>query len=175
MIKLKINKLFLLLLFVFSILGVFGNSNNVSAVQNSSYNPDIANKLVNRCDFIADYLSQTARINELAARQNKVRGWEFILRRLGEVQQGYSKFNIDYADLAGDINKLRSQLEQFKVDFEVYDDEFQGLIAIDCGTNPERFWQKLESVKTFRSGIALASENFTNSLDELLKKEESKW
>jgi hypothetical protein len=177
MFKIGFNKIMLGLTLLFGVLGLtsVGGNTSVSAVENSSYNSEIESKLISRCSFINEYISQTARINELAARQNKVRGWEFILRRLGEIQQGYEKFDIDYAELAGNISRLRSQLEQFKVDFEAYDREFQRLISINCRNNPLGFWTQLEVVRSFRSGIALASENFTSSFNETLKSEEAKW
>lgn len=141
----------------------------------SSYNSDIAQKLVNRCDLIKDYLAQTARINELAARQNKVRGWEYILRQLEVTGQNYTKFNVDEAGLKSGVATLKKQLEQFKADFEVYDGAFQKLNSLDCAKQPEVFWNALENVRSLRTGIALAADNFNLNLSNLLQGEEAKW
>jgi hypothetical protein len=46
--------------------------------------PEIEQKLTARCPVIKEYLAQTVRINELAARQNKVRGWEYLLEEPGQ-------------------------------------------------------------------------------------------
>lgn len=141
----------------------------------STYNSEIANKLVTRCDLIKDYLSKTVRINELAARQNKVRGWEYLLRRLSNLEDSYGKFSTDYSVLAADIVSLRQQLEQFKVDFEAYDGEFQRLLATNCTNNPQGFWKQLETVRSFRAGIALSAENYKTNLSNVISKEEGKW
>ncbi len=141
----------------------------------SSYNSDIAAKLTSRCDLVKDYLSQTARINELAARQNKVRGWEYILRQLGESKPKYDKFSVDYSELALSVQSLKLQLEQFKVDFENYDAAFDRLIRLDCVRQPELFWRQLETLRSFRAGVSLASENFKISLGQIIAREELKW
>jgi hypothetical protein len=141
----------------------------------SSYNSDIAFKLTSRCDLVKDYLSQTARINELAARQNKVRGWEYILRQLSESKPKYEKFNVDYSELASAVQSLKLQLEQFKVDFENYDLAFDKLVKSDCVRQPEIFWRQLETLRSFRAGVSLASENFKSSLGQTIAREELKW
>lgn len=140
-----------------------------------SYNTSIAQKLISRCDLIKDYLAQTARINELAARQNKVRGWEYVLRRLGETKSKYQKFGVDYKELDASLQSLNQQLEQFKVDFETYDAAFQRLQAIDCARQPEAFWNQLETLRSFRNGVSLAADNFKLSLSQVLAKEEARW
>ncbi len=173
----KISKLFLSLVALVALSSSFFYS-SVAAVETStgsSYNADIAQKLVSRCDLIRDYLTQTTRINELAARQNKVRGWEYILRQLESTGDSYTKLNEDSSNLKAGVSSLKKQLEQFKADFEVYDGAFQRLNAIDCAKQPEIFWRELEGVRTLRTGIALASDNFNLSLDNLLKSEEAKW
>lgn len=139
------------------------------------YSPEIGSKLVTRCDLIKDYLSRTVRINELSTRQNKVRGWEYILRRLSNLQEGYSKFGVDYNELSSEMASLRRQLDQFKVDFEAYDAEFQSLLGVSCKDNPQEFWRQLETLRSFRSGIALSSENYKNSLMGVVVKESNKW
>jgi chromosome segregation ATPase len=141
----------------------------------TTYNPSIAQKLTSRCDLVKDYLAQTARINELAARQNKVRGWEYVLRRLGESKSKYSKFGVDYKELDGSLQSLNQQLEQFKVDFETYDAAFQRLQSMDCVKQPETFWNQLETLRSFRNGVALAADNFKTSLSQVLAREEAKW
>lgn len=141
----------------------------------SSYNSDIAQKLSSRCELIKDYLSQTARINDLAARQNKVRGWEYVLRKLKEHKSQYERFGIPYTELESNLVVLNEQLEQFKVDFETYDSAFQRLQSIDCVKQPEAFWNQLETLRSFRTGISLAADNFKASLSQVLAKEEAKW
>ncbi len=141
----------------------------------SSYNNDIGQKLVTRCDLIKDYMSQTVRINELAARQNKVRGWEYILRQLSENKSAYAKFNVSFTELEGKVKELKQQLEQFKVDFEAYDAAFQRLLSVSCKDQPQEFWYQLEVLRSFRSGVSLAAENYKNSLGSVILKEEAKW
>lgn len=154
----------------------FGSSglSPVSA-ESTPYSTDIASKLVTRCDLIKDYLSKTVRINELATRQNKVRGWEYILRQLDDLQDNYGRFSVDYSELSANIAPLRQQLEQFKVDFEAYDREFQKLLNTDCRVDPGGFWAQLDTVKSFRSGITLSSDNYKASLLLAISKEEAKW
>lgn len=149
----------------------------VKAEDNSPtpYNSEIASRLVTRCDLIKDYLSKTVRINELSTRQNKVRGWEYMLRRLSNLQEGYSKFGVDYNELSSEMASLRRQLDQFKVDFEAYDAEFQSLLGVSCKDSPQEFWRQLETLRSFRSGIALSSENYKNSLMGVVVKESNKW
>ncbi len=164
------------LAFLFIVLAL--SVSRTSAVEDatqSSYNSDIAAKLTSRCDLVKDYLSQTARINELAARQNKVRGWEYILRQLGESKPKYDKFSVDYSELALSVQSLKLQLEQFKVDFENYDAAFDRLIRLDCVRQPELFWRQLETLRSFRAGVSLASENFKISLGQIIAREELKW
>lgn len=139
------------------------------------YTQDIGNKLVTRCDLIKEYLSKSVRINELAARQNRVRGWEYVLRRLGNLNESYAKFNVNHSELGSNLSSLRQQLEQFKVDFEAYDSEFQRLLAINCKTNPQEFWRQLETLRSFRNGIALSVENYKASLSAVISKEDAKW
>ncbi len=145
------------------------------SVASSTYNTDVAQKLTSRCGLIKDYLSQTARINDLAARQNKVRGWEYILRRLKESKSKYEKFEVSFNELEATLEPLNQQLEQFKVDFETYDSAFQRLQSIDCEKQPENFWSQLQTLRAFRTGISLAAENFKASLSQVLAKEEVKW
>ncbi|MDQ5913406.1 MAG: hypothetical protein QG623_24 [Patescibacteria group bacterium] len=157
-------------------LSTFVKPYSATAVDNpSSYNDSIGQKLVTRCDLIKDYLAQTVRINELAARQNKVRGWEYILRQLAENKPVYSKFNISYSELEADIKVLKQQLEQFKVDFEAYDGAFQRLISIDCKNQPQQFWVQLEDLRSFRAGVSLAAENYSASVTQVISREEAKW
>lgn len=141
----------------------------------TTYSPEIASKLVTRCDIIKDYLSKTVRIDELATRQNKVRGWEYILRRLDNLEESYKKFNVDNNELSSNIVSLRQQLEQFKVDFEAYDGEFQRLLAVSCKANPQEFWRQLETLRSFRAGIALSADNYKASLSSVVAKEDVKW
>lgn len=141
----------------------------------STYNDSIGQKLVTRCDLVKEYLSQTVRINELAARQNKVRGWEYILRQLSENKSAYEKFEIGFSQLESNIKDLRQQLEQFKVDFEAYDASFQRLLSISCQNQPKQFWDQLEVLRSFRSGVSLAAENYKTSLSNVISIEEAKW
>lgn len=171
--RIKVNTLLVaLLLLVSSALIVWPIG--VSA-ETAPYTAETATKLVTRCDLIKDYLSKTVRINELSARQNKVRGWEYILRRLADLEDSYGKFSVDYSELSATNNNLRKQLEQFKVDFEAYDGEFQRLLNIDCKTDPAGFWRQLDNVRSFRSGISISSENYKASLSSAISKEEVKW
>ncbi len=168
--------LFLVLLMV-GLVGLAWPSSGlaIDAVSGSGYNSDIAQKIVGRCDLIKDYLTQTARINELAARQNKVRGWEYILRQLESTGQSYAKLNVSSDELKSGVTNLKKQLDQFKTDFEVYDGAFQKLNNIDCVNQPEAFWNQLQNVRGLRSGVALASDNFNLNLSNLLAQEEAKW
>lgn len=170
----KITKISLLSIVLFGFCASFF-ANSARALGASSYNSDIAQKVVSRCDLIRDYLAQTARINELAARQNKVRGWEYILRQLEITGQSYAKFGESTSGLSSEVATLKQQLEQFKADFELYDGAFTKLNAIDCSKQPENFWNSLENVRALRTGIALAADNFNLRLDALLKNEEAKW
>ena len=141
----------------------------------SNYNGDIAARLTSRCDLVKSYLLDNVRINELDARQNRVRGWEYVLRRLGGMQSTYTKFGIDYSPLAKTLFGLRQQLEQFKVDFESYDSEFLKLNSIDCRKDPEGFWRQLETTRSFRAAIALSAEDYQQTLEQTLNAEEAKW
>jgi len=178
MFKIKITDLKLLALIIMlaplsvSFLGAKGS---VAESEVTTYTPEIASKLVTRCDIIKDYLSSTVRIDELATRQNKVRGWEYVLRRLVNLEESYSRFNVDYKPLSSDIASLRRQLEQFKVDFEAYDSEFQRLLSVSCKSNPQEFWRELETLRAFRAGIALSVENYKASLESAITKEDAKW
>lgn len=154
---------------------VLGSVRALDVSTGSSYNSDIAAKLNSRCDLIKDYLSQTVRINELVSRQNKVRGWDYVLRQMDSTAQSYAKFDVNPQDLKNGVSELKKQLEQFKADFEIYDDAFQKLNQIDCAKQPEVFWAQLENVRGMRAGIALAAENFGTNLEGLLKAEEAKW
>ena len=139
------------------------------------YNTEIEQKLTTRCPVIKEYLAQTVRINELAARQNKVRGWEYLLRSLDSLEGNYSKLGVSYEELKKSTLGLRQQLEQFKVDFEAYDGQFQRLLSVDCRSNPQKFWGELNTLRSFRSGVALSSENYKLNLSGVISKEESKW
>lgn len=163
-----------LLIFTFAAVSLVAKSAPAEA-QNSTYTPEIGTKLVTRCDLIKDYLSKTVRIGELSSRQNKVRGWEYILRHLDDLESSYGKFSVDYSELSANSAELRKQLEQFKVDFEAYDKEFQKLLNTDCKNSPEAFWKQLDTVISFRSGIALSSENYKANLAAAISKEGVKW
>jgi chromosome segregation ATPase len=139
------------------------------------YNTEIEQKLTARCPVIKDYLAQTVRINELAARQNKVRGWEYLLRSLDSLKNSYNNLGANYDELSKNTQSLRQQLEQFKVDFEAYDGQFQRLLSVDCKANPQQFWNELNTLRSFRSGVALSSENYKLNLSGVISKEESKW
>lgn len=166
----------LMALFIFTFAAVSLITRSMPAeAQNSPYAPDIASKLVTRCDLIKDYLSKTVRISELSARQNKVRGWEYVLRHLDDLESSYGKFSVDYSELSANSAELRKQLEQFKVDFEAYDSEFQKLLNTDCKNSPEAFWKQLDTVISFRAGIALSSENYKVNLGAAISKEGAKW
>lgn len=162
-------------LMVFSLTISFGFRAAGVAAEPTPLSADISVKLVTRCDLIKEYLSKTVRINELSARQNKVRGWEYILRRLSYLQDSYGKFSVDYSELSSTNNDLRRQLEQFKVDFEAYDKEFQKLVGTDCKADPAGFWRQLDNVRSFRAGISLSSDSYKNSLSSAIAKEEAKW
>lgn len=152
------------------------SSPQLMAIENATtYNNDIGSRLSTRCPLVRDYLSERVRINDLANRQNKVRGWEYILRRMESLKRNYINFDVKIADLDSSIRSLRQQLEQFKVDFEAYDREFQRLLNIDCARNPQAFWNQLNTLRSFRSGVALASENYKASLSNSLIKEGLKW
>ena len=172
-VKNVISVVFIGLFLFFSVLSV--NTKSFAVGENSTYSPEIGNKIVTRCDLIKDYLSKRVRINELAARQNRVRGWEYILRRLDNLNDGYNKFNVSHTELSSNLVSLRQQLEQFKVDFEAYDGEFQRLLSVDCKSDPQGFWRQLETLRSFRNGIALSAENYKNNLDQVISKEDSKW
>lgn len=173
----KNNLKYLCLIFVLGLTSVVAlTPGRSSATPNSStYTQETGNKLVTRCDLIKDYLSKTVRINELAARQNRVRGWEYVLRRLDSLGESYDKFNVNQSELSSNLSSLRQQLEQFKVDFEAYDSEFQRLLVVNCKNDPQGFWRQLETVKSFRAGIALSAENYKNSLSSAISKEDAKW
>lgn len=142
---------------------------------NTPYTEEVKNKLTSRCDLIKDYLGNTVRINELAARQNKVRGWEYFLRSLEGLKTSYESFEVDYSDLEKKILSLRRQLDQFKTDFEAYDSQFQRLLSIDCKSNPEDFWNALNATRSFRSGVSLSSENYKLNLSSVMGSEIPKW
>lgn len=173
--KVKVDRaLMLFLVSIFSALSILV-ATPIARAENSPYSEQIGTKLVTRCDLIKDYLSRSVRINELSSRQNKVRGWEYVLRHLDDLEASYGKFSVDYSELSANIADLRKQLEQFKVDFEAYDSEFQKLLNTDCKMNPEAFWKQLDTVVSFRSGIALSSENYKASLNAVISKEGLKW
>ena len=168
----------IILLLAITVLGSFLSVKSFAVDEGSlpsSYNNAIGQQLVTRCDLIKDYMSQTVRINELAARQNKVRGWEYILRQLSENKSAYVKFNVSYTELEAKIKDLKQQLEQFKVDFEAYDSAFQKLLSVSCKDQPQEFWYQLEVLRSFRSGVSLAAENYKNSLGSVILNEEAKW
>jgi hypothetical protein len=139
------------------------------------YSEAIGAKLISRCNYVKDYLSQTFRINELASRSSNVRGWEYILQNIESLRRDYERLNKDYTNLDKFLITARAQLDQFKKDFESYDQESQKLIAMDCITKPDLFWAQLNTVRSYRSGIALAAENFELGLSNILKAEEVKW
>ena len=165
----------IILLLAITVLGSFLSVKSFAVDEGSlpsSYNNAIGQQLVTRCDLIKDYMSQTVRINELAARQNKVRGWEYILRQLSENKSAYVKFNVSYTELEAKIKDLK---QQFKVDFEAYDSAFQKLLSVSCKDQPQEFWYQLEVLRSFRSGVSLAAENYKNSLGSVILNEEAKW
>jgi len=175
---------FALALFVGLSLALFSSANSEAVdsrvvpqtVPDSAlYTPEIEQKLTARCPVIKDYLAQTVRINELAARQNKVRGWEYLLRSLDSLKNSYNNLGVYYDELSKNTQSLRQQLEQFKVDFEAYDGQFQRLLSVDCRSNPQKFWGELNTLRSFRSGVALSSENYKLNLSGVISKEEAKW
>ncbi|HRV75843.1 MAG: hypothetical protein H6799_02470 [Candidatus Nomurabacteria bacterium] len=177
MVKIKLNSKLLSIPVLLGLLSMSPYFVNRSYAFNEDniYNQEIGSKIVSRCDIIKEYLSKTVRISELAARQNRVRGWEYILRRLDNLEEGYIRFNVDHSELASALVSLRQQLEQFKVDFEAYDGEFQRLLSVSCKLDPQNFWKQLETLRSFRSGIALSAENYTNNLNSAISVEDKKW
>lgn len=115
------------------------------------YTPEIEQKLTARCPVIKDYLVQTVRINELAARQNMSGAGNTYWRSLDSLKNSYNNLGVNYDELSKNTQSLRQQLEQFKVDFEAYDGQFQRLLSVDCRSNPQKFWGELNTLRSFRS------------------------
>ncbi len=141
----------------------------------TTYTLEIGQKVTSRCGYIKDYLTKGFRINELASRQNRVRGWEYLLQSLTSLKKDYEKLNKDYSPLAEKVTSLQAQLEQFRKDFEAYDSKLQELITVNCQVAPELFWAKLNEVKSYRSAIALAVETFNGNLEAAIIQEEQTW
>lgn len=141
----------------------------VSAQESAPYSPELEQKITTRCPSIREYLSEQVRISELATRQNKVRGWEFLLRNLKSLQSKYESLGLDQTSLNSELSQLSSQLEQFKVDFEAYDVQMQQLINTDCRAQPELFWQRLQSARSFRTGISLSSHNYSQNIQRTIR------
>lgn len=149
------------------------NQSNLNVT--TPYTQEVFQKLLSRCDLIQNYLSNSARISELAARQNKVRGWEYVLRQAEDLSDQYKKFNKDKSNFDQSLSSLRSQLTQFKKDFEAYDEEFSKLNGLSCSSNPSQFWEQLNKVRTFRSGVHLATVTYEANLELFFKTEEAIW
>ena len=101
---LNIRRIVFLFALTFGLTSILLSSGNSEALDNQVlpqaapdsilYNTEIEQKLTTRCPVIKEYLAQTVRINELAARQNKVRGWEYLLRSLDSLEGNYSKLGV---------------------------------------------------------------------------------
>ena len=64
------------------------------------------------------------------------------------------KNNRTNADVANQQSAFANEREAFKSDYIAYSQELEALIAINCKEEPQRFYEKLESVRGRRQTVA---------------------
>ena len=73
----------------------------------------------------------------------------------------------DYADqeLAGLQTTFSSERERFKSDFTAYSQSLESLIGIDCQSEPQKFYDQLEVVRTKRADVQASCDRMREVID----------
>lgn len=73
----------------------------------------------------------------------------------------------DYADqeLAGLQTTFSSERERFKSDFTAYSQSLESLIGIDCQSEPQKFYDQLEVVRTKRADAQASCDRMREVID----------
>lgn len=73
----------------------------------------------------------------------------------------------DYADqeLAGLQTTFSSERERFKADFTAYSQALESLIGIDCQSEPQKFYDQLETVRLKRADVQASCDRMREVID----------
>jgi hypothetical protein len=157
---------------IVSLLGLGGifillSSSSIYALE---FNESLGKEIVGKCSQIKVYLKEDVRIHDLATRQNRVRAYEFILKRIRDIGEDQED-GLDEASVSSFKDKIslaENQLTQFKNDFEVYDEKFVNLIDRDCSVNPEIFWDMYIDLKITRRALSNSTDFIDQKIMELI-------
>lgn len=107
-----------------------------------------------KCDTLRDSLKN---IQKMDARTRVFFGshYETVLSKfITPLNLRLVENNISNINLIENQNNLASAKAKFSANYISYQQELEALIGIDCRTEPEKFYNKLVTVRKKRSGVA---------------------
>lgn len=131
-------------------------SHAVSAVENVPLAPEKLDEIKATC-VGAQVILQKIQYNDAANRVNRGQTYESLVTRMMIPMNGRSAVNglsSSAATLAGITTRYQQKLDDFKDDYENYDDALTATLRVKCQQKPADFYNNLVEARKQRSGLA---------------------
>ena len=143
-------------------------ANAQANVPNAPYSAELAASISQNCSTITNSLV-SLRKRDISTRVSRVYVYEFLLQRTQAFGTRLKNNKLEHKAVDGDNQIVELQLSQFKQDYDSYDDHLTNLIATNCNTDPQDFYNKLTSVRAERKQLASDVQNIHESWQKIIK------